>query len=218
MKNLFNSLSVADWLRDVTTLGVLWRDDATKVCAIGEPMGVVAALIPVTNPTSTIIFKVLSAVKASPSRPTGCAPCRDQLVTLDRHRDDIAAAGGMAIGIGPAADYQARLLRDRAGIPFPLLLDPDHEVARRAGLHRMPLARFVFDLRAWWWWLKAFVKRGQGRIVGAYWETPAILVLDAGARVRWSYLGRSIGDYPPIATTLRELRRVAEEGSADPGR
>ena len=33
VKNLFNSLSVADWLREVTTLGVLWRDDATKICA-----------------------------------------------------------------------------------------------------------------------------------------------------------------------------------------
>ena len=72
VKNLFNALSVADWLRDVTTLGVLWRDDATKVCAIGEPMGVVAALIPVTNPTSTIIFKVLSAVKAG--NAIVCAP------------------------------------------------------------------------------------------------------------------------------------------------
>jgi len=72
VKNLFNALSVADYLRDVTTLGLLWRDDATKVAAIGEPMGVVAALIPVTNPTSTIIFKVLSAVKAG--NAIVCAP------------------------------------------------------------------------------------------------------------------------------------------------
>lgn len=72
VKNLFNALSVADYLRDVTTLGMLWRDDVTKVAAFGEPMGVVAALIPVTNPTSTIIFKVLSAVKAG--NAIVCAP------------------------------------------------------------------------------------------------------------------------------------------------
>jgi acyl-CoA reductase-like NAD-dependent aldehyde dehydrogenase len=72
LKNLFNALSVADYLRDVTTLGLLWRDDRTKIAAIGEPMGVVAALIPVTNPTSTIIFKVLSAVKAG--NAIVCAP------------------------------------------------------------------------------------------------------------------------------------------------
>ena len=72
VKNLFNALSVADFLRNVTTLGILWRDDATKVAAFGEPMGVVAALIPVTNPTSTIIYKVLSAVKAG--NAIVCAP------------------------------------------------------------------------------------------------------------------------------------------------
>ncbi len=64
LKNLFNCLTVADWLRNVRTLGVLWQDDVTKIVAVGEPMGVVAALIPVTNPTSMIIYKVLSAIKA----------------------------------------------------------------------------------------------------------------------------------------------------------
>ncbi len=64
IKNLFNSLSVAEWLRDIKTLNLLWRDDAAKIAAFGEPMGVVAALIPVTNPTSTVIYKTLSAVKA----------------------------------------------------------------------------------------------------------------------------------------------------------
>ena len=64
IKNLFNSVSVADWLKEVNTLGLLWQDEVTKVAAIGEPMGVVAALIPVTNPTSTIIYKVLSAIKS----------------------------------------------------------------------------------------------------------------------------------------------------------
>ena len=72
VKNLFNALSVADYLRDVTTLGPLWRDDGAKIMAVGEPMGVVAALVPVTNPTSTIIFKILSAVKAG--NAIVCAP------------------------------------------------------------------------------------------------------------------------------------------------
>ena len=72
IKNLFNSLNVAEWLRNVRTLGVLWRDEAAKVAAIGEPMGVVAALIPVTNPTSTVIFKALSAVKSG--NAVVCAP------------------------------------------------------------------------------------------------------------------------------------------------
>jgi acetaldehyde dehydrogenase (acetylating) len=64
LKNLFNTLGVADWLRNVRTLGVLWKDETTRIMAIGVPMGVVAAIIPVTNPTSTVIYKTLSAVKA----------------------------------------------------------------------------------------------------------------------------------------------------------
>ena len=72
VKNLFNALSVADYLKDIKTLGVLWRDEKTKIAGIGSPMGVVAALIPVTNPNSTIIYKVLSAVKAG--NAIVCAP------------------------------------------------------------------------------------------------------------------------------------------------
>ncbi|WP_051482896.1 aldehyde dehydrogenase family protein [Thioalkalivibrio sp. HK1] len=72
IKNLFNTVSVSKWLRKINALGMLWRDDRTGVAAFGEPMGVVAALIPVTSPTSTIIFKVLSAVKAG--NAIVCAP------------------------------------------------------------------------------------------------------------------------------------------------
>ena len=72
VKDLMNARETSKWLRDVKTLGMLWRDDATKIAAFGEPMGVVAALIPVTNPCSTIIFKVLSAVKAG--NAIVCAP------------------------------------------------------------------------------------------------------------------------------------------------
>lgn len=64
LKNLYNSIAVADWLRNVRTLGILWRDEATGVVAVGEPMGVVAGLVPVTHPTALVIFKALSAVKA----------------------------------------------------------------------------------------------------------------------------------------------------------
>ena len=72
IKNLFNSLSVADWLRNIKTRGILWRDDVTKIAAVGEPMGVVAALIPVTNPTSTVIYKIISAIKSG--NAIVCAP------------------------------------------------------------------------------------------------------------------------------------------------
>ncbi len=100
VKNLFNALSVADYLRDITTLGLLWRDDATKIAAFGEPMGVVAALIPVTNPTSTIIYKVLSAVKAGNAivcapHPRGVRCGMETVAILARAAEQLGAPKGL---------------------------------------------------------------------------------------------------------------------------
>jgi acetaldehyde dehydrogenase (acetylating) len=72
LKNLFNAKFVAHAMARMRTLGVLWTDEAARVTAIGAPMGVIAAIIPVTNPTSTTIFKCLAAVKAG--NAIVCAP------------------------------------------------------------------------------------------------------------------------------------------------
>jgi acetaldehyde dehydrogenase (acetylating) len=64
LKNLYNTTFVAESIAAMRTLGVLWVDEAARMTAIGAPVGVIAALIPVTNPTSTVLFKCLAAVKA----------------------------------------------------------------------------------------------------------------------------------------------------------
>ncbi|GAA1160111.1 aldehyde dehydrogenase family protein [Ornithinicoccus hortensis] len=64
VKNRFNSGFVADWMLERRAVGVLWSDPERKVTAIGTPIGVLAGIIPVTNPTSTVLFKSLAAVKA----------------------------------------------------------------------------------------------------------------------------------------------------------
>ena len=46
------------------TVGVVHRDEARKVIEIAEPFGVVAAVVPSTNPTSTAIYKILISLKA----------------------------------------------------------------------------------------------------------------------------------------------------------
>jgi acetaldehyde dehydrogenase (acetylating) len=46
------------------TVGVVGRNDERKVIEIAEPFGVVAAIVPSTNPTSTAIYKILIALKA----------------------------------------------------------------------------------------------------------------------------------------------------------
>jgi len=64
LKNLFNAKFCAHAMRAMRTLGVLWVDEVARVTAIGVPMGVIAGIIPVTNPTSTTIYKCLAAVKS----------------------------------------------------------------------------------------------------------------------------------------------------------
>ena len=46
------------------TVGVVNRIEDRKVIEIAEPFGVVAAIVPSTNPTSTAIYKILIAIKA----------------------------------------------------------------------------------------------------------------------------------------------------------
>lgn len=64
VKNRYNTTFVADWMLRQRAVGVLWVDEPNRVTAIGAPMGLIAAVIPVTNPTSTVLFKTLAAVKA----------------------------------------------------------------------------------------------------------------------------------------------------------
>jgi acetaldehyde dehydrogenase (acetylating) len=63
-KNLFSSRQVYEFIKPMTTVGVVNRIEDKKIVEIGEPFGVVAAIVPSTNPTSTAIYKVLIALKA----------------------------------------------------------------------------------------------------------------------------------------------------------
>ena len=64
LKDEFSTRDVWASIADQQTVGVLRRDDARSVVEIGWPVGVVAALTPSTNPTSTTMYKILISVKA----------------------------------------------------------------------------------------------------------------------------------------------------------
>lgn len=64
LKNEFASKAVWASIKDIKTVGVIRNDVERHIIEIAWPMGVVAALTPSTNPTSTVIYKILSAVKA----------------------------------------------------------------------------------------------------------------------------------------------------------
>ncbi|MFD9453196.1 bifunctional acetaldehyde-CoA/alcohol dehydrogenase [Streptomyces sp. NPDC059985] len=63
VKNLFACEHVVNSMRGLRTAGVIRRDELNGITEIAEPVGVVCAMTPVTNPTSTTIFKALIALK-----------------------------------------------------------------------------------------------------------------------------------------------------------
>jgi len=63
-KNLFASEKVYRFIRPMKTVGVVNRLEDRKVVEIADPFGVVCAIVPTTNPTSTAIYKILIAIKA----------------------------------------------------------------------------------------------------------------------------------------------------------
>ena len=63
IKNHFASEYIYNAYRDTKTVGVIEEDKAYGIQKIAEPIGLVAAVIPTTNPTSTAIFKTLISLK-----------------------------------------------------------------------------------------------------------------------------------------------------------
>ena len=63
IKNHYASEYIYNAYRDTKTCGVIEEDSAYGIKKIAEPIGVVAAVIPTTNPTSTAIFKTLICLK-----------------------------------------------------------------------------------------------------------------------------------------------------------
>ncbi len=64
IKNILASQGVYDYIKDMKTVGILREDKERKIIEIAVPVGVIAGVIPSTNPTSTVIFKSLIALKA----------------------------------------------------------------------------------------------------------------------------------------------------------
>lgn len=64
IKNVFASQGVYERIRDMKTIGEISRDTELGVRTFAVPVGVIAGLIPSTNPTSTALYKAMIAIKA----------------------------------------------------------------------------------------------------------------------------------------------------------
>jgi acetaldehyde dehydrogenase (acetylating) len=63
-KNLFAARNVYHYIKDLRTCDVIAEDPALGITEIASPVGLIAGVTPSTNPTSTIIYKALIALKA----------------------------------------------------------------------------------------------------------------------------------------------------------
>jgi len=96
IKNVFASKMVYEAIKDLKTIGEIKRDDEKKMRSIAVPMGVIAGLIPSTNPTSTALYKAQIAIKAGNAIIFSPHPtARNSILeTVKVIRQAIAEAGG----------------------------------------------------------------------------------------------------------------------------
>jgi acetaldehyde dehydrogenase (acetylating) len=98
-KNLFSAVDVHAYIRPLKTVGILREDRERRVVEIAEPMGVVCAVIPSTNPTSTAIFKALISIKARNACVMSPHPSAKKCI-----QETVRVMHGPAVAAGMPAD------------------------------------------------------------------------------------------------------------------
>lgn len=63
VKNAVGSLLVYEDIKNLKTVGIIHEDEESGIVEIAQPLGPILALLPVTNPTSTALFKILISLK-----------------------------------------------------------------------------------------------------------------------------------------------------------
>ena len=116
VKNHFASETIYNKYRDLKTCDVVEEDEAMGIRKIAEPLGVLAGVIPTTNPTSTAIFKTLLALKTRNAIVLSPHP-RARLSTIEAARTvlDAAVEAGAPDGIigwidTPSVELSSRLM------------------------------------------------------------------------------------------------------------
>jgi acetaldehyde dehydrogenase / alcohol dehydrogenase len=105
VKNYIATEFLYDYLKDKRSVGVVDEDPGRSIRYIAEPVGVVLALLPITNPTSTALFKSIVAAKTRNAvlfRPSARAPrCATRAVEAVREAGEAAGLPRHALQVIP---------------------------------------------------------------------------------------------------------------------
>ena len=99
IKNMVATEFVYNYVKDKRTVGVIREDPEHGLVELAEPIGVILSLTPVTNPTSTVLFKCIMAIKTRnavdlQSAPGGMALLRRGSTDHVRDSGEARSAGG----------------------------------------------------------------------------------------------------------------------------
>ena len=120
IKNRFAALTLYDAIKDERTHGILAEDREKRTIDIGVPVGIVAGLVPSTNPTSTVIYKAMICLKAGNpilfSPHPSAAGCILEAVNVVRRAAESAGApaGAIACITNPTLEATQALMRHDA--------------------------------------------------------------------------------------------------------
>lgn len=119
LKNLLGSTMTYEHIKDMKTVGILQEDRERQLWEVAVPMGVVAALIPSTNPTSTVMYKTLIALKAGNAIVLSPHPnAKNCILETYKVINQAALAAGAPAGLVeclsvPSAEGTSALLKHR---------------------------------------------------------------------------------------------------------
>ncbi|MCL2683675.1 MAG: acetaldehyde dehydrogenase (acetylating) [Synergistaceae bacterium] len=111
VKNIVGSKMVFESVKDMKTVGMIKEDKEKRISEVAVPMGVIAALIPSTNPTSTVFFKTIISIKSANavvlSPHPGARKCTIEAAKLMAETAEAAGCPKGAIGCLETITMQA---------------------------------------------------------------------------------------------------------------
>jgi acetaldehyde dehydrogenase/alcohol dehydrogenase len=123
VKNYVATEFLYDYLKDKRTVGVIDADPERDIEYVAEPIGVVLAITPITNPTSTVLFKAIVAAKTRNAvvfRPSPRAVhCAERVVEILQEAGERAGLPSGALQVIPDLPHEVtHYLFHHAGIDF----------------------------------------------------------------------------------------------------